>query len=41
MEIGCEQAKSVVHLLEVNGYTDIFVIKDLANLDRVVKARWR
>ena len=40
MEIGCEQAKDVRHLLEVNGYTDILVIKDLANLDRVIKARW-
>lgn len=41
MEIGCEQVKDVCHLLEVNGYTDILVIKDLSNLDRVVKARWR
>lgn len=41
MEIGCEQAESVMHLLEVNGYTQLCVIKDLANLDRVVKARWR
>ncbi len=40
MEIGCEQANDVMHLLEVNGYSEISVIKDLANLDRVVKARW-
>ena len=41
MEIGCEQAEDVSHLLEVNGYTDILVVKDLAGLDRVIKARWR
>ncbi|KIR02957.1 Methylase of polypeptide chain release factor [Lachnospiraceae bacterium TWA4] len=41
MEIGCEQAMDVSNLLEKEGYKEIQVIKDLAGLDRVIKARWR
>ncbi|MCF0229147.1 MAG: peptide chain release factor N(5)-glutamine methyltransferase [Parasporobacterium sp.] len=39
MEIGCSQAAAVSELLEANGFTDIEVIKDLAELDRVVACR--
>lgn len=36
LEIGCSQAEAVSELLRDNGFTDIKVIKDLAELDRVV-----
>lgn len=36
LEIGCSQAEQVKALLEDNGFEDIQVIKDLAELDRVV-----
>jgi len=39
LEIGCSQAKAVTSLLESHGYTDIKVVKDLAELDRVVICR--
>ncbi len=38
-EIGCEQAAAVCELLEENGYDNIEVTKDYANLDRVVSAK--
>ena len=38
LEIGCEQAKAVCQLLSENGYYNIKVIKDYANLDRVIVA---
>lgn len=38
-EIGCEQAAAVCELLEENGYDNIKVTKDYANLDRVVSAK--
>jgi len=37
-EIGYNQADDVALLLKTNGYTNIKIIKDLAGLDRVVKA---
>ena len=37
-EIGYDQGRAVSELLEDKGYRDIQVIKDLAGLDRVVKA---
>lgn len=37
-EIGCDQAESVTKLLSENGYYNIEVTKDYANLDRVVSA---
>jgi len=36
LEIGCSQADAVSSLLKENGFTDIRVIKDLAELDRVI-----
>ena len=39
LEIGYDQGRAVSELLEDKGYRDIQVIKDLAGLDRVVKAR--
>lgn len=38
-EIGCEQGQEVKKMLEDSGYTQIKIIKDLAGLDRVVKAK--
>lgn len=38
-EIGCSQAKAVSELLKEQGYVDIRVVKDLAELDRVVICR--
>lgn len=38
-EIGCEQADAVCELLKENGYDNIVVTKDYANLDRVVSAK--
>lgn len=35
-EIGCEQGKTVSELMEMAGFSDIVVKKDLAGLDRVV-----
>lgn len=37
-EIGCDQAADVSAILSQNNFTDIEIIKDLAGLDRVVKA---
>lgn len=37
-EIGCDQAESVFQLLSENGYYNIKITKDYANLDRVVSA---
>jgi release factor glutamine methyltransferase len=39
-EIGCDQADAVVKLLSENGYYNIKVTKDYANLDRVVSANY-
>lgn len=39
-EIGYDQGESVSNLLRENGYSEIEVIKDLAGLDRVVKAAY-
>ena len=39
LEIGCSQAQAVSDLLKEHGYTDIQVVKDLAELDRVVICR--
>jgi release factor glutamine methyltransferase len=38
LEIGFDQGEDVSKLLEENGYKNVAVIKDLAGLDRVVKA---
>lgn len=39
LEIGYDQGLSVPEILDINGYTDIKVYKDLADNDRVVIAR--
>ena len=39
LEIGCSQAKDVCELLKEQGYEEIRVVKDLAELDRVVICR--
>lgn len=39
-EIGYDQAEEVESLLELNGYRDIEIKKDLAGLDRVIVARF-
>ena len=39
LEIGCSQAQAVSDLLKEHGYTDIKVVKDLAELDRVIICR--
>lgn len=36
LEIGCDQAKAVVRLMEEAGFREIKVVKDYAGLDRVV-----
>lgn len=38
-EIGYDEAVEVSQILEVNGFVDIEVVKDLSGLDRVVSAR--
>lgn len=38
-EIGCNQGQQVSMIMEEAGFRDIEIIKDLAGLDRVVKAR--
>ena len=40
LEIGCSQAGQVSALLQDQGFTDIRVIQDLAELDRVIRAVW-
>ncbi|MCR5331091.1 MAG: peptide chain release factor N(5)-glutamine methyltransferase, partial [Lachnospiraceae bacterium] len=40
MEIGDTQGKAVSELLNEAGYRNIEVLKDLAGLDRVVRASW-
>ncbi len=40
LEIGWDQAEAVSRLLEENGFSDIRVVKDMAGLDRVVRAGW-
>lgn len=39
-EIGCDQGKEVSSLMRRNGYKEIIIIKDLAELDRVVIGRF-
>jgi release factor glutamine methyltransferase len=39
-EIAPSQAGRVTHLLDIAGYRDVKVAKDLAGRDRVVEARW-
>ena len=36
LEIGCDQAEAVSELLKDNGFKNITVVKDLAELDRVI-----
>ncbi len=38
-EIGCSQAGAVKRICEENGFAEVEVIKDLAGLDRIVRAR--
>jgi len=38
-EIGYDEASKVSNLLNENGYSDIKVLKDLSNNDRVIIAR--
>ncbi len=40
LEIGWDQAQAVSQLLENNGFVDIRTVKDMAGLDRVVRAGW-
>lgn len=40
LEIGFDQAEAVTQFLEENAYSDIRVVKDMAGLDRVVRAGW-
>lgn len=40
LEIGWDQSEAVSQLLEENGFTDIRTVKDMAGLDRVVRAGW-
>ncbi len=40
-EIGHDQGEAVKHLLDVNGFMNTRVIKDLAGQDRVVCGRWQ
>ena len=40
-EIGHDQGEAVKHLLDVHGFIDTKVIKDLAGNDRVVCGRWQ
>lgn len=39
LEIGYDQAQSVIKLLKQNDFADINIVKDLAGCDRVVKAK--
>ncbi len=39
-EIGCEQGQAVKQLMEEAGFLDCVVVKDYANLDRVVYGKW-
>lgn len=38
-EIGCEQGRTVLDILEEAGFRDVYVYKDLAGLDRVVTGK--
>ena len=40
MEIGCEQAEDVTTLFRGQGYESLKTVKDMAGLDRVVRAVW-
>lgn len=40
MEIGCDQGERVSALLKINGFENVMIIKDLAQLDRVVIGQW-
>lgn len=40
MEIGASQAEAVSDLMEAAGFDDIFIVKDLADLDRVVGGKY-
>lgn len=39
-EIGCSQGKDVAELMEVHGYGNVMIKKDLSGLDRVVSGRY-
>ena len=39
-EIGYNQGEAVKQILELEGFTDVMIKKDLSGLDRVVRARW-
>lgn len=40
VEIGCEQAQKVSEMMREQGFIEISIVKDLAGLDRVVRAKW-
>lgn len=40
LETGWNQAEAVSGLLEENGFTDVRIVKDMAGLNRVVRAGW-
>ena len=40
LEIGWDQSEAVSTLLEAEGYSEIRTVKDMAGLDRVVRAGW-
>ena len=39
-ELGIGQSKAVADIMNANGFTDIKVLKDLANIDRVIWGKW-
>ena len=41
LEIGYDQGEAVSSLMEASGFSEVKVVKDLAGLDRVVKAKYR
>ena len=40
LEIGWDQSEAVSALFEAEGYSEIRTVKDMAGLDRVVRAGW-
>mgnify|MGYP000671796847 FL=1 len=41
MEIGFDQGQAVSRMFEMQGYVQVEVMKDMAGLDRVVRAGWK